>query len=187
METSSGVGMNTIDVDGKVTGQNESAALDPVPQQHGKKRKNDTSSEPLDTSAQEGEEGLTAKRAKTTDGPEASETNPSSTITAEVSVAEALTEVRKGKDEINEPIKDPEARADDRDNAGGQLMVDTDSGEVSTREGDGDSLVAGSAAPLVGKVASLVPRGRCVSGRVWKTRQQSQRYGILLETHTVHR
>lgn len=175
METSSGVGMSTIDVDGKANEQNKAATLDPVSQQHGKKRKNDTSSESLDKSAQGGEEELTAKRAKTTDDPEASGTNPSSTTTAEISVTEALTEVRKGEDEIKEPIKDPDARADGDVAEEGQLVVDTNSGEVSTREGDGDSSVAGSVASLVGKVAPVVPRGRCVSGRVWKTRQQSQR------------
>lgn len=186
METSSGIGMNTIDGDGKITEQNTSAALDPVPQQHGKKRKNDASSESLNKSEQEGEEGLTAKRAKTPDDAKAPGTIPSSTITEEISAAEAPAEVREGEDGINEPAKDSEARVDGNV-AEGQLVVDSDAGEVSIREGDGDSSVTESVALSVGKVAPVIPRGRCVSGRVWKTRQQSQRYGILLKTHIAHR
>ncbi|CAM9634924.1 unnamed protein product [Ascophyllum nodosum] len=91
-----------------------------------------------------------------------------------------------GANEQHTPLaEDSDIQGNEGEAADSQPGTHMQTRDESTAEGAGVVAETKHSLPPVGKVAPEVPRGRCVSGRVWKTRTQSQRASFQVTTATV--
>lgn len=156
----------------KTAEEEDIASLLPQSPRSSKKRKAPTSAAPATSTtpsaAQRAVPSSSAKKAKVTAGAGAvavPPTTPASSETRAGKATNAAGPAAKGASDKGGPSVNGQGKAK------GKATVN-----VAPRSGDGNVPVndVAATAPAVG-VAPVIPRGRCVSGRDWKARNQSQR------------
>ena len=172
--------------------------FDPEPQASKKrkasKRNGNAHCEPMHSIVEKGvDETPIGKRAKATGGPVTATTADISSAKLQVGAEDGIIEKNRsfaemdkakapagagaGANEQHTPLaEDSDIQGNEGEAADSQPGTHMQTRDESTAEGAGVVAETKHSLPPVGKVAPEVPRGRCVSGRVWKTRTQSQRY-----------